>query len=117
MPIRIGALVINCADIELLTGFWCKALDLKAGPLVDQGKFRVLGGDRVNLSLQIADTPVTARDQMHLDLYADDQSGEVRRLIELGARHIRDNHDPDDDYVVLADPEGNQFCVCAVSAV
>jgi hypothetical protein len=108
--------VINCADIELLTGFWCRALDLTAGPLTDGGKFRILGGDRVYVSLQVADTPVAARDQMHLDLYTDDQSAEVRRLIELGARHIRDNHDPEDDYVVLADPEGNQFCVCATSA-
>jgi hypothetical protein len=52
---------------------------------------------------------------MHLDLYADDQEGEVRRLMRLGATHVRDNHDPDDDYVVLADPEGNQFCVCAAT--
>jgi hypothetical protein len=51
---------------------------------------------------------------MHLDLYTDDQTTEVRRLLALGARHVRDNHDPDDDYVVLADPEGNLFCVCLV---
>ena len=114
MSIRIGSVVVNCADIELLTRFWSEALGLRQGPLTDGGKFRVLGGDRVNLSLQIADTPVSARDQMHLDLYTDDQAGEVRRLIDLGARHVRDNHDPDDDYVVLADPEGNPFCVCAV---
>jgi len=116
MPIRIGAVVINCADIDALTTFWCQALDLTAGPLTDGGTFRVLGGDRIYLSLQVADTPVTARDQMHLDLYTDDQAGEVSRLIGLGARHVRDNHDPDDDYVVLADPEGNQFCLCATSA-
>ena len=116
MTIRIGAVVINCADIELLTGFWCRALSLKAGPLTEGGRFRVLGGDRIFLSLQVAATPVHARDQMHLDLYTDDQAGEVRRLIGLGARHVRDNHDPDDDYVVLADPEGNHFCVCATSA-
>jgi catechol 2,3-dioxygenase-like lactoylglutathione lyase family enzyme len=113
VSIRIGSVVVNCADIELLTRFWSDALGLTSGPLTDGGKFRVLGGDRVNLSLQIAETPVSARDQMHLDLYTDDQAGEVRRLIDLGARHVRDNHDPDDDYVVLADPEGNPFCVCA----
>lgn len=113
MAIRIGAVVINCADIELLTRFWSQALDLTAGPLTEGGRFRVLGGDRINLSLQVAQTPVRARDQLHLDLYTDDQPNEVARLIALGARHMRDNHDPDDDYVVLADPEGNQFCVCA----
>jgi catechol 2,3-dioxygenase-like lactoylglutathione lyase family enzyme len=113
MSIRIGSVVINCADIETMTRFWTRALDLKPGPLVDGGKFRVLGGERVNLSLQIADTPVSGRDQMHLDLYSDDQAGEVSRLVALGARHVRDNHDPEDDYVVLADPEGNLFCICA----
>jgi len=113
MPIRIGSVVINCADMETMTHFWTRALDLKPGPITEGGRFRVLGGERVNLSLQVADTPVSARDQMHLDLYTDDQAAEVGRLIGLGACHVRDNHDPDDDYVVLADPEGNLFCVCA----
>ncbi|HZM84178.1 MAG TPA: VOC family protein [Candidatus Limnocylindrales bacterium] len=116
MSIRIGAVVINCADIELLTQFWCQALHLTAGPLTEGGRFRVLGGDRVFLSLQVAQAPVSARDQMHLDLYTDDQAVEVARLIGLGARHVRDNHDPEDDYVVLADPEGNRFCVCATAS-
>lgn len=51
---------------------------------------------------------------MHLDLYTSDQADEVARLRGLGATLIRAHHDPDDDYVVLADPEGNHFCVCAV---
>jgi predicted enzyme related to lactoylglutathione lyase len=49
---------------------------------------------------------------MHLDLYTDDQGAEVRRLAGLGARVVRHNQDPDDDYVVMTDPEGNEFCVC-----
>jgi hypothetical protein len=114
MALRIGAVVINCADIDLLTGFWARALDLVPGPLTGRGKFRVLRGARVNVSLQVADIPVATRDQMHLDLYTDDQAAEVHRLMALGARHVRDHHDSDDDYVVLADPEGNRFCVCAV---
>lgn len=50
----------------------------------------------------------------HLDLYTDDQAAEVGRLTGLGARFVRPHHDPDDDYVVMADPGGNEFCVCAV---
>ena len=75
--------------------------------------FRLLCGERVNLSLQLADTPVTARDQMHLDLYSDDADAQVERLVALGARKIRVNDDPQDTYVVMADPEGNEFCVCS----
>ena len=43
---------------------------------------------------------------MHLDLHTDDQAAEVARLVAMGAAHVRDNHDPEDDYVVLADPAG-----------
>jgi predicted enzyme related to lactoylglutathione lyase len=66
--------------------------------------------------LQLARTPVTARDQMHLDLFTDDQAAEVERLTGLGARFVRHNQDPDDDYVVMTDPEGNEFCVCVVDS-
>jgi catechol 2,3-dioxygenase-like lactoylglutathione lyase family enzyme len=115
MGIRLGSVVINCADLDLMTGFWTAALDLAPGPIGDDDHFRVLRGSRVNVSLQLAETPVSARDQMHFDLYTDDQPGEVRRLLGLGASYLRHNEDPDDDYVVLADPEGNQFCVCAIT--
>jgi predicted enzyme related to lactoylglutathione lyase len=50
---------------------------------------------------------------MHLDLYTDDQAAEVERLTGLGARTVRHHRDPDDDFVVMTDPEGNEFCVCA----
>jgi len=115
MAIRLGSVVINCADLDAMTAFWSAALGLTPGPPTEGGRFRVLGGERMNLSLQVADTPVTARDQMHLDLYTDDQATEVKRLLDLGARHVRNHHDAEDDYVVLADPEGNQFCVCVVT--
>ena len=113
MAIRLGSTVINCADIELMTSFWSRTLHLTPSP--DGDDFRVLRGDQVSLSLQLARTPVTARDQMHLDLYSDDQAAEVRRLIALGARFVRHHDDPADDYVVMTDPEGNEFCVCAVA--
>jgi catechol 2,3-dioxygenase-like lactoylglutathione lyase family enzyme len=116
MAIRVGSVVMNCADLELMTAFWAAALDLAPDPAGEDGHFRVLRGDRVNVSLQVARAPVAARDQMHLDLYADDLPGEVRRLRGLGAGYVRHNDDPGDDYVVLTDPEGNPFDVCAVTA-
>lgn len=114
MAMRIGSTVINCADLDTMTAFWARALDLTPSSLDPGDDFRVLRGERVNLSLQLADTPVTGRDQMHLDLYADDQAAQVERLVGLGATVVRHHEDPDDDYVVLTDPEGNEFCVCAV---
>jgi catechol 2,3-dioxygenase-like lactoylglutathione lyase family enzyme len=115
MGVRLGSVVINCADLDRMVAFWATALGLEPGPVVDNGTFRVLRGPRVNVSLQVSHTPVTARDQMHFDLYTDDQADEVKRLLDLGAGFVRHNEDPEDDYVVLTDPEGNQFCVCAIA--
>ena len=113
-PLRLGSVVINCADLELMTRFWCQALELRPGPVTEGGAFRVLGGEHVNISLQVAKSPISARDQMHLDLYTAEKSDKVHRLIALGARWVRSSGDPDDDYDVLLDPEGNSFCVCFV---
>lgn len=98
-----------------MSAFWSAALGLTPD-LPGKSTFRVLRGPRVNVSLQVARTPVSARDQMHFDLYTDDQAGEVRRLSDLGATYLRRNDDPDDAYVVMADPEGNQFCVLATKS-
>ena len=115
MAIRLGSTVINCADMEPMTSFWSQALHLVPSSRGADDDFRVLRGDQGRLSLQLSQTPVTARDQMHLDLYTDDQAAEVERLAGLGARYVRHNTDPDDDYVVMSDPEGNEFCVVAVT--
>jgi catechol 2,3-dioxygenase-like lactoylglutathione lyase family enzyme len=115
MRVRIGSTVVNCADLETMTTFWTEALGLNPSSRDPSDDFRVLRGERVNLSLQLAETPVTARDQMHLDLYSDDADAEVARLIRLGARFVREN--TNDEYVVLLDPEGNEFCVCAVPEI
>jgi catechol 2,3-dioxygenase-like lactoylglutathione lyase family enzyme len=115
MSIRLGSTVINCSDLETMTRFWSQALDLTPNSAHPDDDFRVLRGPGVNLSLQLSDTAVSARDQMHLDLYTDEQQAQVERLRSLGARVIRHHEDPDDDYVVMTDPEGNEFCVCATS--
>ncbi len=113
MAIRLGSTVINCADMELMTRFWSRALHLAPSSTAAGDDFRVLRGEHVNLSLQLAGTAVSARDQMHLDLYSDDQAADVERLTGLGGTVVRHERDPDDDYVVMTDPEGNEFCVCA----
>src|SRR5215207_9142476 len=60
------------------------------------------------------DAPNSSR--LHLDLYTDDQAGEVERLLALGATEVHwDKRPPDADYVILADPEGNRFCVVDTS--
>jgi ABC-type uncharacterized transport system permease subunit len=54
--------------------------------------------------------------RIHRDLYSDDPAGEVRRLIALGATAVHwSKRPPDADYVILADPEGNRFCVVSTT--
>src|SRR5215813_11817238 len=89
MAIRLGSTVINCADIQLMTSFWSEALGLVPSSFAPDDDFRVLRGQHVNISLQLARTPVSARGQMHLDLYTDDQAREVGRLVEIGANVVR----------------------------
>ena len=115
MSIRLGSTVVNCADLETMTDFWSEALGLVPDSREADDDFRALRGERVNLSLQLAETPVSARDQMHLDLYSDD--GHRRRWTSWSPwvrTRVRESNDPDDTYVVLRDPEGNEFCVCWV---
>jgi predicted enzyme related to lactoylglutathione lyase len=108
-------MVINCADIDRMSEFWCAALGLQ--PRSDDREFRVLQGKHGMVALQVADDPVTYRHQMHVDLYCapDDRDRECERVRGLGASYVRDSTDPDDRYVVFTDPEGNEFCVCPVA--
>jgi catechol 2,3-dioxygenase-like lactoylglutathione lyase family enzyme len=109
------SMVINCADIDRMTEFWCAILGLT--PRSDGREFRVLQGKYGMVALQVADDPVTYRHQMHVDIYCspEEQEHECDRVRGLGATYIRDSAEPDDPFVVFADPEGNEFCVCPVS--
>jgi hypothetical protein len=56
------------------------------------------------------------KNKLHLDLYTNDQQGEVARLLKLGAIRLPWNYDPGDDFVKLEDPDGNHFCVVQLPA-
>lgn len=116
--IRIGSIVIRVDDLERQTAFWTAALDYV--PREEDGDdfalLRPRSGIGPNLSLDTMRSSVQIPPRIHLDLYADDQAGEVRRLVDLGATEVDwDRRPPDADYVILADPEGNRFCVIDAS--
>jgi catechol 2,3-dioxygenase-like lactoylglutathione lyase family enzyme len=112
--IRVGSIVIRVDDLDRQTRFWTAALDYVARPSGsdDFVLLRPRDGGGPNVSLDRVRSTVQVPPRIHLDLYADDQGAEVRRLIELGATEVHWNRRPPDaDYVILADPEGNRFCV------
>lgn len=117
-PARIGSIVIRVDDLERQTRFWAAALDyvLREGTADDFVLMHPRSGAGVSLSLDRVRSTVQVPPRIHLDLYAEDQAAEVRRLVSLGATEVHwDKRPPDADYVILADPEGNRFCVVDAS--
>ncbi len=106
MAVTVGSIVLKVSDIGRAAGFWSQALGYEA----KSGNPAFLGspddqGTRLHLDEQ---------DRTHLDLWlapGDDLETEVRRLIALGATRAQWSYPPDADFVVLADTEGNLFCV------
>jgi hypothetical protein len=76
-------------------------------------------GSGPQISLALSETPVHDHPRIHLDLYAGntaDQAAEVERLVSLGAQRVDwDMYPENADFIVLADPEGNRFCVIDTS--
>ncbi len=102
---------IDCTDPQRLSGFWIEALGLRVG--ADYGEFLFLtdpeGG--VQLGLQHVPEPRGGKNRLHLDLVTEDRAGEVARLVSIGATELTEHEMPGLSWTVLADPEGNQFCV------
>ena len=112
--LRVGSIVIRVDDLARQKAFWAAALDYVArdGDADDFALLRPRTGTGPNVSLDRVRSTVHVPPRIHLDLYAEDQAAEVRRLIALGATEVHwDKRPPDADYVILADPEGNRFCV------
>ena len=116
--IRVGSIVIRVDDLERQKRFWTAALDYvpREGDSDDFALLRPRVGVGPNVSLDRVRSSVQVPPRIHLDLYADDQAAEVERLVALGATEVHwDKRPPDADYVILADPEGNRFCVIDAS--
>lgn len=112
--VRVGSIVLRVDDLQRQTAFWAAALDYipRDGDDDDFALLRPRDGVGPNVSLDRVRSELHIPPRIHLDLYTDDQAGEVQRLIALGATEVHwSKRPPDADYVILADPEGNRFCV------
>jgi Glyoxalase-like domain len=124
MASKFTELAIDCADPHALAQFWCAVLDYE---VQDEGEGTVTIGSPsvpddknhvgpVPPTLTFAHVPEgkTGKNRLHLDVNPTDreQDDEVRRLLDLGARPA-DVGQGQESWVVLADPEGNEFCVLA----
>jgi predicted enzyme related to lactoylglutathione lyase len=121
--IRLGTVVLGADDVDRAVSFWSQVLGYKPVHFDDsENGFTILvppSGEGTRVALQRADTPPEEHPRVHLDLVVDDaaeQAAEVERLVSLGATVVPwDSYPADPDFVVLADPEGNRFCVVDAS--
>ena len=115
--LRIGSVVLRVDDLQRQADFWEAALAYERLQMDDDFVLlRPKDGVGPNLSLDQVRSELQIPPRLHLDLYTEHQADEVERLLGLGATEVHwDKHPPDADYVILADPEGNRFCVVDTS--
>lgn len=117
MTLGIQSVLIDCHDPAVVAAFWQSALGWRrTEDEPDEIVLEPPAGSPQDgvapdlLFLRVPD-PTPGKNRLHLDLRPDDQNAEVDRLISLGAKRVDIGQGPDVSWVVLADPEGNEFCV------
>jgi predicted enzyme related to lactoylglutathione lyase len=114
MEATIG-LVLDCTNPEALAPFWSAALGYS---IVGAARSYVMlvdtDGVRPKLLLQAVPEAKSSKNRMHFDIETADVGGEASRLESLGARRLEDGvrSEHGSNWVIMADPEGNEFCVC-----
>jgi catechol 2,3-dioxygenase-like lactoylglutathione lyase family enzyme len=115
--VEIGSIVIRCYEFDRMLAFWQAALQYEPTRPADGGWVILRDpkglGPRISLD-QVPERRSGKRGWLHLDLYTTDQAREVERLVGLGADRYPWRYRPDDDFIVLRDPDGNLFCVVEV---
>jgi catechol 2,3-dioxygenase-like lactoylglutathione lyase family enzyme len=120
--LRLGTIVMGADDVDRAAAFWAEVLGYEVVPFPEEGDgFTILvPPDRVGTRVAVhrSDVPVQEEPRTHLDLVvdsSDEQSSQIDRLVGLGATRVAWNYPPDPDFVVLADTEGNRFCIVDAS--
>jgi predicted enzyme related to lactoylglutathione lyase len=114
MPLALHHVVVDTADLPRLADFWAAVLRWKI--LSVREREVVIGPDdtaAVGMCFMPVDEPKAGKNRLHLDLTtsADDRDTEIERILALGARRVDIGQTGRESWVVLADPEGNEFCV------
>ncbi|HWD50806.1 MAG TPA: VOC family protein [Acidimicrobiales bacterium] len=118
MPSRLTNIVIDALDPSAVADFWCSALGWQIVEQSDQGvSIAAANGTWPVIDFLPVPETKTVKNRLHLDIRADGVSTphELERLRDLGASPVDVGQSPDTTWVVLADPEGNEFCLLAES--
>lgn len=110
--LRFTEVCIDAHDTGALAAWWSQVLGWPVEPTEDEGDWRLRAPVGPDLMFLPVPEAKTVKNRIHFDFTPDDQQAEVDRLIALGARRV-DIGQGEQNWVVLADPEGNEFCVLA----
>ena len=114
MANRISCICIDAVDPVPVAEFWKSVLGFEVREEDDEGiSLGPPGGGLPTVDILRVPEPKTVKNRLHFDLRADDTStdAELERLLALGAKPVDIGQSPDVDWVVLADPDGNEFCL------
>ncbi|MGJ6122815.1 VOC family protein [Mycolicibacterium sp. Y3] len=113
MTLRFSEICIDACDPEALGAWWSRVLDWPHHTDADGDVVLTPppGAGPIWLFLAVPEGK-SVKNRLHLDFTPEDQDAEVERLLALGARHV-DIGQGEQSWVVLADPEGNEFCILA----
>jgi len=112
--LTVGTVVLGAEDVPRAAAFWCAALNLVPRDVVgdDWAVLVPATGHGTAVAVGLSDTPVQEHPRIHLDLYSAEPGADIERLVALGAVRVDwDLYPEDPDFTVLADTEGNRFCV------
>jgi hypothetical protein len=114
MSLSLEMITVDCTDPQRLAGWWAEAVGGSVVNLPGGGFVLVARDGWPALGFQRVELPTPGQNRVHLDLMASDLDAEVPRLVGLGATETaRHSVDGGFRWVVLADPDGNAFCVAA----
>jgi predicted enzyme related to lactoylglutathione lyase len=114
VALKIGAVTMDCVDPEKLAGFWGELLGRNTVPTGpdDDTYWAVRDPDRKGplLLLQRVPEPKQGKNRAHVDLWVADIEAEAQRAVSLGATLVGRYVEPDEGWIWMTDPEGNEFC-------
>jgi predicted enzyme related to lactoylglutathione lyase len=113
MALKTENITFDCTDPEKLADWWAGAVGGQVNPVAPGFFVTVTRPEGPGLAFQKVDDPTPGKNRVHIDFSAADMEAEVNRLVELGASETGRGSFGDFGWVVLADPDGNAFCVAA----
>ena len=109
---KLGSVVINCTDMELLVVFWSALLGTEEAQRVPGFVWLQPPTEGApHIAFQKVPDPTPGRNRVHLDFGSEDPAAVIDRVLELGGSRVEDHEVQGFHWTVLADPEGNEFCV------